>query len=123
MAKILLIDDNEIFREALAETLRRAAYEVIQAHDGIDGERIFNEEQIDLVITDIFMPEQDGLSTINALRAKNDKVKVIAMSGGGSIMSHSDYLSHAKQFGADAIHYKSDEPEELIQKVKDLLTD
>lgn len=99
MAHILVIDDDEQVRYILRRALERAGHSVAQAVDGEAGIRQYRAQPADLVITDIFMPGQDGLETILQLRREFAGVKIIAMSGGdrtGAI----DLRKEAGLFGA-----------------------
>lgn len=99
MANILLIDDDELFRDVLATALEHSGHRVRQAGDGVEGLRLFHEEPAELVITDIVMPEKEGLDTIRDLRRDFPAVRIIAVSGG---LAHDSklYLHLAEKFGA-----------------------
>ena len=83
MSRILLVDDDESFRKMLHETLQRAGYEVQDAANGKVALKLYRQDPADLIITDLFMPEKEGLETIMELRRINPDVKIIAISGGG----------------------------------------
>ena len=83
MAKILIIEDDDEVREYLESVLSRAGYQCESACDGKEGVEIFLADPADLVITDIIMPEKDGIETIMELKRSNNTLKVIAISGGG----------------------------------------
>ena len=97
MAKILLIDDNEPIRTLLREVLYSFGHAVTEAANGRDG--LKHCADADLVILDIFMPEQDGIEVLMALRQRQTAVKVIAISGGGG-QSAGDNLHTARLLGA-----------------------
>jgi CheY-like chemotaxis protein len=99
MARILIIDDDEGMRGSLAHTLEKLGHEVSAAADGKAGVARAIESEPDLVITDLIMPEKEGLETIMDLRALHPRIRIIAMSGGGRL-SNEDYLHLAKRFGA-----------------------
>ena len=120
MARILVIDDDDQVRVMLEEMLRRAGHEVITATDGDDGLKTFRKDPTDLVITDIFMPEKEGLAAIQELRSEFPAVRIIALSGGGKFRRF-DFLETAQQFGAAATLRKPVEWEELIETVDNLL--
>ena len=82
MPSILLIDDDELFRHALATALTERGYAVRQARDGEEGLRLFHVEPSDLVLTDIVMPNKEGIETVMELRRTNPELGIIAMSGG-----------------------------------------
>lgn len=102
MAKILVIDDDDIFRDVLVEALDQAGHEVRSAINGVDGLKKFHEQPADLVLTDIVMPEKEGLDTIRDLRRDFPGTRVIAMSGG---VAHDPklYLHMATKFGASSV--------------------
>jgi len=96
---ILVIDDDESIRVLLRAILEREGYRIVEAPDGDKGIRIFSENPTDLVITDLIMPEKEGIETIRDLRREFPGVKIIAVSGGGRIGPES-YLKMAKGVGA-----------------------
>jgi DNA-binding NtrC family response regulator len=83
--KILVIEDDEAIRRMAARILARAGYEVIEAGDGKEGVRLFRSDLPNLVVTDIFMPEKEGLETIAELAGESPDVRIIAISGGGNL--------------------------------------
>lgn len=83
MTRILVIDDEPQVRAMLRQMLEREGYEVVEAEEGEEGMRRYREQPVDLVITDILMPQKEGIETIRALRRTNPGVKIIAISGGG----------------------------------------
>jgi DNA-binding response OmpR family regulator len=120
VARILIIDDDEQVLTMLQQLLEREGYEVITAPDGKAGMRLFREEGADLIITDILMPEKDGLETIIELRKDYPDVRIMAISGGGEIEPRF-YLHFANEFGALSILTKPFEREELLAAVRELL--
>lgn len=120
MARILLIDDDESFRGLLRMVLTHLGHEVREAGDGKEGIAFYVREGADLVITDIVMPEKEGLETIMELRRKLGAKKIIAMSGGGH-MAPSDYLRIARQMGATRIIAKPFSNEAMIAVVAEVL--
>ena len=120
MAKILLIEDDEQFLQLLELLLGSAGHQVTGARDGKEGMKSLKDKHFDLIITDIFMPEQDGLAVITDLGHKEAKPKIIAISGGGKLGTY-QYLKHAKMLGADATLAKPFETHELLDLVDDLL--
>jgi DNA-binding NtrC family response regulator len=95
---ILVIDDDPGIRLVLRKTLERAGYEVHEAADGEAGLKQFRDVKPDLVITDIIMPEREGVETIVALRQQSPATPIVAISGGGG--GGADYLTMAKKLGA-----------------------
>lgn len=121
MPRVLVIDDDRLGRTVLKSILEKAGHEVVEAVNGKEGAELFQSNPTDLIITDIFMPEQDGIATILKLTREFPDVKIIAVSGGGNILQSGDYLQHAKDFGAFKTFKKPVDPDELIQAVNELL--
>jgi len=120
LAKILVIEDDSEVRDYLDNLLARAGHVVVVARDGKEGVERFVAEPTDLVITDIIMPEKDGIETILDLRRRNPQLKVIAISGGGRL-APDNYLHSAKLLGADAAIKKPFSNEEILAAVDRLL--
>jgi CheY-like chemotaxis protein len=85
MMKILVIDDDEQVRRTISRILGLGGHEALTAEDGSRGMALFLSERPEIVITDVFMPEQEGIDTIVKMRRENPRVKIIAISGGGQI--------------------------------------
>jgi two-component system chemotaxis response regulator CheY len=85
MPKILVIDDDPLVRSTIARLLSRAGYDFVLAGDGKRGLELFESEQPELVITDLIMPEKEGIETIRAIREMRPEAKIIAISGGGRL--------------------------------------
>ncbi len=120
MASILLVDDDAQVRNMLKITLERAGYEVTEATDGNQAVAAYDPAAVDLVITDIVMPEKEGIETIMELKTKNPAVKIIAISGGGRI-NPEDYLKWARRFGVAATFTKPVDREQLLNTLAGLL--
>ena len=120
MAKILEVDDDEQVLDMLYESLTREGFDVQKASNGEQGLRIYRQEPVDLIITDILMPEKEGIETIIELRQDFPDVKIIAMSGGGRIGTK-DYLHLAKIFGVQRTFTKPVAREQLLDAIKELL--
>ncbi len=99
---ILVVDDEPGIRELLCLMLEAAGHSVVSAEDGIQAPKVLAAQPIQVVITDLLMPERDGLEFITEIRKKFPSVKIIAMSGGGHIARDS-YLRIAKNFGAHVL--------------------
>jgi DNA-binding response OmpR family regulator len=117
--KILVIDDEDCTRCLVESALQFDGHQVLMAANGVSGMRLIREEQPDIVITDILMPDQDGLGIIRSLRREFPKIKIIAISGGGTVGSL-DLLVAAGRLGADATLAKPFAPEELFESVNRL---
>ena len=116
MPKILVIDDDAAVRHTVARMLRRGGYDVVLAEDGDEGLRLFRSENPELVITDIIMPEKEGLEAIREICRLRPDAKIIAMSGGGRI-ANVDFLSMAGRLGATEIIRKPFDPATLLDAV------
>ena len=104
-SSILVIDDEERIRRALRMLLERAGYRVREARGGQDAIRLWREEEGDLVITDIHMPDEDGIETILELRALSPRVPIIAVSGSGDRFLHVTLMDNERQFGHAVVHH------------------
>lgn len=120
MAVILVIDDNDTVRKTLRRQLLSAGYEVIEAADGAQGLALCHAHRPALVISDIFMPEADGIETITAIRREHPGIKIIAVSG-SEAQQRTLYLGAAQKLGADAVLGKPWRAAELKETVQRLL--
>lgn len=120
MARILIIDDNVKFLNMLRKMLERAGHEVVEAPNGEVGTKLFREDRTDLIITDIFMPEKEGLELIIELKQEFSTVKIIAISGGGREGNFS-YLKAARELGADRSFAKPFERQEILDAIQELV--
>jgi DNA-binding response OmpR family regulator len=119
--KVLVIDDEPAVRYAVTRVLESNGYEVTTAPDGVQGMVQFRSSHPDLVITDLIMPEQEGMQTIKQIRQADAEVKILAISGGGRLVNV-DFLQVAKRLGADEILPKPFDATELLSTVRQLLT-
>lgn len=120
MASILIADDEPQFRNMLKQALERFGHEVREAPNGKAALRLQQEKKADLLITDIIMPEQEGLETIREFRRLYSEMKIIAVSGGGRI-GPEEYLQLARRMGAQRVFSKPFGLSEFLQAVKELL--
>jgi CheY-like chemotaxis protein len=120
MALILIIDDEPQIRSMLKLMLERDGYEVAEAPDGIEGIRIYRQNPADLIITDLIMPNKDGIGVIIDLKKEFPNVKIIAMSGGG-LNKPEGYLKGAKKLGAACTLTKPIDRGEMLRAIKDIL--
>ena len=123
MVNIVLVDDEAALRSGIARFLRGLGYTVHEASDGSEVARVFEtvDGGVDLVITDINMPETDGLEVIRELRRAGARVPVIAVSGGG-MFSKSLLLTNAEALGATVTLEKPFPLDELRGLVEEMLS-
>jgi CheY-like chemotaxis protein len=119
-ATVLVVDDDVVTRTAIAALLEDQGLTVLTAGDGREAMAIFAAEPAQLVITDIFMPNMDGIELIIALRGQFWIPKVVAISGGGQ-QCGMDVLHMARLLGADATLAKPVVPTRLARLARDLL--
>jgi len=119
MSRILVIDDEPQVRGMLKEILEDEGYEVTEAENGEVGLNLYKENPSDIVITDILMPDKEGIATIRELKREFPHVKIIAMSGGGRLVA-GDYLMMAKAFGVERIFKKPLAYDELVTAIAEL---
>lgn len=99
MPRILLVDDDDLSRQAVHRMLERGGYEVRSTGNGREAIDSYRPGEVDLVITDLIMPDTDGLEIIQEIRRKDPGAKILAISGGGRVQPE-EYLSVARKFGA-----------------------
>jgi CheY-like chemotaxis protein len=121
MADILLIDDDDMVRATTRAMLEIGGHQVREADSGFSGIDQFRDVLPDMVITDIVMPDMDGLETIQALFEINGNVRILAISGGGRMLDSTTYLSVATRFGAKTVLKKPFLSAELLETVSDIL--
>ncbi len=119
MSHVLVVDDDEQFRGYVVAMLRKRGFTVSEAADGRKALAQLDAAPVDAIITDIVMPDMEGLEAIRRFRAVAPDAKIIAMSGGGS--GAIDYLHFAKEFGAAATLSKPFTPSEIIDIVTRLV--
>ena len=117
MPKILVIDDDEQVRALLYEILDRAGFEVVEAANGLEGVNAYRRAPTDLIITDLIMPEKEGVETILELRGEFPSVRIVAISGGGRNGAQ-DYLSIAARLGARRVVAKPFSRQEILDAVQ-----
>ena len=122
MARILIIDDDDSVRAMLRLALLHFGHTVTAARDGKEGLQMFWQGSVDLVITDIVMPNKEGLATVMELRRDHPTLGIIAMSGG---LAHDAplYLKLAGNFGANRTLRKPFELTELLTAIKEVLAE
>ncbi len=120
MARILVIDDDQPILELLRRILEREGHDVFEATNGNEGIRIAFQEPLDLVITDIVMPEKEGLETIKELKYEFPDLRILAISGGGPF-NPDMFLEIAEKFGAMRSMTKPFTRQQLLDMVEELL--
>jgi len=120
MARILVIDDQEPIRRIVRRALEHNGHEVYDASDGEIGMEILESQSFDLVVTDIFMPGQDGIVTLRQIRKRFPALKVIVISGGDS-SGLMDLRQDAELLGAVSTLQKPFNAREIMDKVRDAL--
>lgn len=116
MARILVIDDDTMFRDMLKLLLGNEGYEIVEADDGRSGLKKFQQSCPDLVICDLIMPDKEGLETIQELQKINREVPIIAVSGGGEA-GPGTYLALAKAMGARKTFSKPFIPQDFVEEI------
>jgi len=111
-ATVLIIEDEPHIRQSLRQTLETAGYAVLEAENGIRGVSLYKSAPPDLVLTDIVMPDKDGLETIREICRVDPRATIIAMSA--IEYGQMDFLEVAKRFGAAASLRKPFDPHELL---------
>ena len=120
MTTILIADDDDNVRYALSKLLRKAGYHVLEAQNGKDASKLLRKAMPDVLVTDIVMPEQDGMGLLNTARELSPAIPVLVMSGGGNIVGL-DYLSLAQTMGANATLCKPFDNDEVLSVVANLV--
>lgn len=121
MSAILVIDDDSAVREVIREILAQEGHAVTIAENGREAVRRLADASFDLVITDLIMPEQEGIETITEIRQRDGDIPILAISGGGRL-GPGDYLETARYMGADATLAKPFGRQELLAVIKRLLS-
>ncbi len=117
MKRILIIDDETSVRILLKKMLEKEDYEVFEAQDGNKGMDLYKKFNPDLIITDLVMPEKEGLETIRELRKENSEIVIFAISGGGRIIPDT-YLNLAEKLGANRTFSKPFDTDEMLSAIK-----
>jgi len=121
MAKILVIDDDPECVALLQIAFEKTGHTVFSTSDGMSGLKKACEEFFDLIITDVLMPEKDGLELMLELRRHKPDVKVIAISGGG-VLHAEDCLKMAKVFGAQQVMRKPFDINRMLQVAQEMIS-
>ena len=121
MAHILVVDDEELARFTVCEILEANGHTFVEASNGQEAIDLYKKKPADIIVTDIIMPEKEGIETIIELIADHPKAKIIAMSGGGRTRNM-DFLELAKRFGAHATLAKPFSEKQLIDVINKLIS-
>ncbi|WP_031484394.1 response regulator [Maridesulfovibrio frigidus] len=121
MPRILVVDDDPISRQILRAMLEKEGHIISEAEDGIKALNNYDKDVIDIVITDIFMPEKEGVQTVRELMKENPDVKIIAVSGGSSSANY-DSLDWVKMFGVKYTFTKPFNSKEIVAAIEELLS-
>jgi len=117
--RILLVDDDELSRGTIHQMLERAGYAVTSTESGTEALELFRTDRHNVVVTDLIMPDTDGLELIQELRKLDPQVKILAISGGGRVNAN-EYLTVARKFGAAGILAKPFSNQELKEAIGSL---
>jgi DNA-binding response OmpR family regulator len=120
MPGVLIVEDDKELREMLKLALLRKNFTVLEAENGKVAITHFKPLITDVVVTDLIMPDEDGLKVVIKLRELKPSIKIIAISGGGKVGPGS-YLNLAKALGADATYSKPFSINEVVIKIEELL--
>ena len=120
MAHVLVVDDEDQMRKLIRLLLQQKGHTVVEASNGKKAIQHLQEAEIALVISDVVMPDMDGLELIREIRRTHQRIKILAISGAGR-EGPGLYLNIAEKFGADAILMKPFAPDQLIERVSALI--
>jgi CheY-like chemotaxis protein len=121
MPSILIVDDEDQIRQLIRTTFEEAGYRVAEASNGRDALEQYRLQPADVVITDILMPDQDGLECITVLRREAPSVKIIAITGGSDMIGVLGFLDVAKMLGAHSTLQKPFEMKALLEATESAL--
>ena len=119
MSAVLLVDDDDGFRHAMGRILRGAGHTVQELASGQEVPRVLHDTKIDVLVTDLIMPDVEGLETIRTVRRHHPGLPIIAISGGGRLTPES-YLTMARGVGANRVLAKPFEPSALVTMIETL---
>jgi CheY-like chemotaxis protein len=120
MARILLIDDEDLVLFTLRTALEAAGHSVVEAGNGVEGIALRQSQPFDLIVTDIIMPEMDGVQAIKELRQLYPQQKIMAIAGGGRVRREGR-LEFARKVGAERVLAKPFFDEEFLASVEQCL--
>jgi CheY-like chemotaxis protein len=114
--RVLFVDDDADAREIASIQLASAGFEVVTAANSVEALSLFDTLAVDVVVTDIFMPAEDGIELIQDVRARKPRFPIVAISGGS--LRHLKALGVASSLGADALLEKPCDADELVAAVR-----
>ena len=117
--KILVVEDDTLTRVTLCKLFQRMNFETCEACNGFMAMKMLHHENPDVIVTDLLMPDKEGLETIAEIRRENQDIKIVAMSGGGHTRNTS-FLDIAKELGANYTLAKPFRPAEILDLIKNL---
>lgn len=115
--RVLVIEDEAALRQTIRRMLESAGHEVVEAENGRTGLEAFRKNLLDVVITDIIMPNKEGIETIRDIRALNPGIRIVAISGGGRTKNF-DFLRIAGKLGANATLAKPFQRQQLLASLE-----
>lgn len=121
MKKVLIVEDDPDIRVTIKDLLIHEGMEIKCANNGKTGLSIALEEEFDLIIADVYMPDMDGIELLTKLKKKIPDQKIIICSGGGSFSDAEPIMSSARYLGADEVVSKPFENEELLRLIKKII--
>lgn len=120
MANIILVEDDPDLRDLLALILQDSQHSVLRCENGRRAVEYLSHQDADLLVTDLLMPEMDGVETVRAVRRLRPQLPILAISGG--LPNPANYLGIARYFGATRVLPKPFQPAELISAIEELLS-
>lgn len=114
---VLVVDDEEPFRHVIRHCLEEMGHFVMSAQNGREAIGMLSEQNFDVIITDVVMPNGDGLEVTMAVKKQQPGARIIAMSGGGSYLQSDGCLRVAKSLGAHQVLAKPFKPQQLFAAV------
>ncbi|EPY01895.1 response regulator transcription factor [Magnetospirillum fulvum] len=119
MSRILIVEDTKLMRDSLVDVLSAAGHEIVTADNGLLAvEQVAGGSQFDIIVTDIIMPEMDGIQTILELQTMLPEARIIAISGGSARMDKAQGLETASRLGAVAVLEKPFEVDALLDAIE-----
>lgn len=121
MSRMLLVEDDEFGRGALRELFEEHGWDVAEAENGMEAMRLLAQTDFDVIVTDVFMPDMDGVELIRQIKVTKKSPKILAISGGGAGMGADNTVDIIGAIGADAALQKPVSNDELLRTVNELV--